>query len=521
MKKIFIGLVLLLCCLHIFAGGRNQGSTSGGGAASYDPNKVLDITWFGSNVYGTLPKDGSIIQREIEKRYNIRITNVPVDIFNDEQRNLMIATGFDFDVWSYYNLPVKKAVDTGLLRTLPDDLVNKYAPAFIKFYESAWPNWRDFVSVNGVLYGLPVYNESLRSPMALTLRTDWLRNVGVTTLPRTLDELENILVRFRENDPDGNGLRDTYGLTMFLPSSDLTVGLVPYLFASYGVNIKRWGVDTDGSPLSWAIQNEYRDALGKLREWWAKEIFDPELLVNSRNQNMERFARGISGGYFYTDYAIVPYGGNVGWSMLSRQRPDLDPDTMFTHIPPVAGPKGTYTVQYASPYWENSFNFGRKTSDEKVIRLLTLFNDMITDKDLFLLMYFGIEGVHFDLSAAGNAVVRPEWNTDEAQTELGTLRFFNPEFVIPDYLKYSYSDIQWRSWQAIKDYPVLPVYSMSGLITDAENEYGAATDTIATEYFWKVVTGEWNINSTWNNYVSQWRAAGGQRIIDQKKALAR
>jgi hypothetical protein len=35
------------------------------------------------------------------------------------------------------------------------------------------------------------------------------------------------------------------------------------------------------------------------------------------------------------------------------------------------------------------------------------------------------------------------------------------------------------------------------------------------------VTGEWKVNNTWDDYVSRVLAAGAQKIIDAKKAIAR
>ena len=66
----------------------------------------------------------------------------------------------------------------------------------------------------------------------------------------------------------------------------------------------------------------------------------------------------------------------------------------------------------------------------------------------------------------------------------------------------------------------MPIHLAQVVTTGTDSEYGAATGTIAEEYFWKAVTGEWNVNNTWKNYVNRWKAAGGQQIIDAKKKIA-
>ena len=40
---------------------------------------------------------------------------------------------------------------------------------------------------------------------------DWLREVGIAEVPETLEEMYDALHEFRHDDPDGNGILDTYG----------------------------------------------------------------------------------------------------------------------------------------------------------------------------------------------------------------------------------------------------------------------------------------------------------------------
>jgi putative aldouronate transport system substrate-binding protein len=439
-------------------------------------------------------------------------------MYNGEQLNLLFATGVDFDVVTFGGPSLQTFVNTGLIRSIPENLVSQYAPGMVKELDSNSPKWKGMGTVDGVLYGFPKVSVGNTSPWGLSVRTDWLKNLGVTTLPKTLDELEALFVRFREGDPDKNGVKDTYALTAFGSSGQLKT-INPYLFASYGVSIGDWAIGSDGTPEWWAIKDEYRQALEKMREWWAKDIFDPTIVVNTRNDNMARFALDRSAGYYGNDWALEPYGAPVGWSLLLEKWPELDPKTMFTHIPPVAGPKGTATVRHGFAFTGN-FYFGRNTSDEKVARLLTMFNEILTDKDLYLLAYYGFEGQHYTLDSENHAQVKPEWASPERKTEIGIFRYY-PHVSMPrDFMVFGYTDFRWHAWEQIKDYICLPLHIASQFQTDADLEYGAAAGTIEEEYFWKTVTGEWNINNTWNDYVSRWKAAGGQRILDAKKDIA-
>jgi putative aldouronate transport system substrate-binding protein len=460
----------------------------------------------------------------MEKRYNIRITNVPVDGYNGEQKNLLIATGVDFDVWIAWAGvgSVREKANTGLIRPISLDMMNKFAPGIVKILTDAEPQWPALASVDGVLYGFPAYSIDQTPPGGLSVRTDWLKNLGVTTLPKTLDELEALLVRFRNDDPDKNGRKDTYALSLAGGNTDK--GINPYLFASYGVNIDRWGVDTDGSPKWYAIDDNYRQALIKMNEWWAKEIYDPAILVNqTRTDNMTRVANGFVAGYFGTEWLLVG-GANPsalsGWNLYLKEHPGAAVENLTTHIPPVSGPKGTFTIQHSVSPSTIATNFGRKTSDEKVARLLSLFNDTLTQRDLYLLVCYGIEGQHWNYNADKRPVVKPEWNVPEKQTELGTYRYYPHVSVPKEFLDLAYDAQRFKSHEAVINYPTLPIHPVHAVSTEADTEYGAAAGAIATEYFWKAVTGEWNVNNTWNDYVARWKAAGGQQILDAKKKAA-
>ena len=65
---------------------------------------------------------------------------------------------------------------------------------------------------DGELYGLGKINTSNFTRCVL-IRQDWLDNLGLE-IPQTLEELRNVCRAFCEDDPDGNGQKDTYAMAM-------------------------------------------------------------------------------------------------------------------------------------------------------------------------------------------------------------------------------------------------------------------------------------------------------------------
>jgi putative aldouronate transport system substrate-binding protein len=64
-------------------------------------------------------------------------------------------------------------------------------------------------SIQGKLYGIP--RERVIARYGMTYRKDWLDKVGLEP-PQTIDDIYKMAKAFTEQDPDGNGQNDTYGI---------------------------------------------------------------------------------------------------------------------------------------------------------------------------------------------------------------------------------------------------------------------------------------------------------------------
>ena len=97
--------------------------------------------------------------------YNLKIANVPVDVYNADQYNLLLATGVEFDVWTYANKTVDQAYDTGLIRELPIEMIQTYGPEFINIFEETSSTWTSLSTVDGkTIMVLPMYSASFGLP---------------------------------------------------------------------------------------------------------------------------------------------------------------------------------------------------------------------------------------------------------------------------------------------------------------------------------------------------------------------
>ena len=62
---------------------------------------------------------------------------------------------------------------------------------------------------NDVLYGIPSGNAERIPSQFLWIRKDWLDKLGLD-VPKTLDDVVEVARAFKNDDPDGNGVDDTW-----------------------------------------------------------------------------------------------------------------------------------------------------------------------------------------------------------------------------------------------------------------------------------------------------------------------
>jgi len=120
------------------------------------------------------------------------------------------------------------------------------------------------ISIGGRIYG--IYRERTVGRAGMVYRSDWLDNLGLS-VPRTLDELYRVLHAFTHNDPDRNGVNDTYGMTW----TGFYMGPFYDLAVMHGAP-NRFGI-RNGQLTPWFEYEEFIQALD-----FSKRLFDEGLI---------------------------------------------------------------------------------------------------------------------------------------------------------------------------------------------------------------------------------------------------
>lgn len=193
---------------------------------------------------------------------------------------------------------LKKLIDNDMIEDLTETY-NVYGSDLIKdMYNSTQGEALSDASRYGKLYGLPNVAIDADSPVLLWVRQDWLDKLELQA-PQTFEDIENIAKAFIEKDPDGNGKRDTVGLSGY---KNIIYGTKPLVngldavFSALHAFPTNWIKDNAGNIVYGSITPETKQALAKLADWYKRGLLDPNFALYKETQ--EPIITGKSGMFF-------------------------------------------------------------------------------------------------------------------------------------------------------------------------------------------------------------------------------
>ena len=483
----------------------------------------LEISIIG--IQGTDIKDGSMVQEELESMYNVRFKPIQVDVYSKEQINVLFSSGDIPDV--IMRLVIRdihdKLVDEGFLRPMTEEFFREYAPDICKRVDEYTPwAWETRKRADGNYYmvpGLALSYKIIKTYTAVA-RKDWMDNVGITDIPETIDEVYNMLMKFTYDDPDGNEQNDTFGLGgRFADKWGIKYNWQS-VYGAFGINPQVW-TKINGELEYGAVTEQYKECLKTLNKWYGDGIIDPEFITDD---NTIFFSKFIDGKLGYIDSHLEYFDMNNKDSTYGKLVAK-NPDAKVVSLPAYEGPKGkSGALGYGTAigdYWNSMF--GKDTSDEKVIKMMEIFNDFAKDEKMFLLTYYGIEGETYNITDDGAV----EMLVDSKSPEYG-LNFYMFPFYTPEVVKYllSPSVFNMADTTISKNYAINdPFYDfkkdvgLSDKITEFRKRKQVDLDTYVEEFHFNAITGKIDINAEWDSFVSGWYENGGQEWTELVKQL--
>ncbi|RAP76816.1 extracellular solute-binding protein [Paenibacillus montanisoli] len=255
----------------------------------------------------------------------------------DTKIRLLLSSGGKLpDVFGAPGDSVQNLIDADRVMPL-NEAIEKYAhPEFKKILEK-YDYALGEVKRDGKLYGLPGFFMGDEGTV-MWIRKDWLDTLGLQP-PKTIAELENVLKQFTENDPDGNGKADTFGLAVPLKEGPWTwmgqTDAIVSAFTKQMINTydvrSYWNKGDDGKLSYGAIHPDAKKYLETMRDWMSKGYMDKEAGIKDPMKASEMAASGKAGVMF------GPFWMG-DWPLNDATK--LNPKADFQPFPLPAGPDG-------------------------------------------------------------------------------------------------------------------------------------------------------------------------------------
>ncbi|WP_152655176.1 extracellular solute-binding protein [Oceanobacillus sp. CFH 90083] len=170
--------------------------------------------------------------------------------------------------------------EQGVLMPL-EDLIEEYAPNLKKLLEERPDIKKSITTVDGHIYSLPMVSDETTAQWytgPLWYNGKWLDELGVEELPKTTDEFYELLKRFKEEDPNGNGQADEIPLLDVKMESSR-----PWLLAAFG--IKEWGIEENNGKVRYTPTEEaYKEYLTYMHKLYKEGLLDSETFSQSDEQ---------------------------------------------------------------------------------------------------------------------------------------------------------------------------------------------------------------------------------------------
>ncbi len=466
---------------------------------------------------GGLPMDAAIsgwaectAVIELEQRTGVHIEWVEVSPPTQaEQYNLLVVSGNYPDILNYseagtaeYMLDNEIAVDL-------TDLMADYAPSYSYLMDVDDALYRATVTDDGRVGGLAGYSYNNFSKTGGLIRADWLEETGLDT-PVTFDDYYNVLKAFQ-----------TLGLCEhpLAMRADSSLTSNPFMSALGG----RIGAAEESNPNSLYyndsgelvygyIEEPFKEYITMMAQWYEEGLIYPDLL----NSDMVDTSMIASGNYglFYNDCEFLDTYNAAGQVN--------DPDFQLVGLAEPLQEAGQTT--YFGDAAEIMVNIFITTNCENPELALSWLDYFFSEEGSILCQY-GIEGEGLEFDENGD----PQYselitnNPDGlSMSNALTMYTINTNVYCKDFetVYEAYNPAQqdcidvWNSTKEVTDSAYIRYFTLT--VDEQYDISGPFTDisTYVAESVGKFLTGQMDVETEWDNYVSTVQSMGIQDVLD-------
>ncbi|GHV69307.1 hypothetical protein AGMMS49928_11130 [Spirochaetia bacterium] len=563
-KNLLTALVLLAVVCALFVGCKGQGE-GGGGKPTLSPaglsgdalafskfTKPVDVH-IGMSVDPidtTMPAGDSAgnnqFTRYLKDNYNINVivdwTAADGENFN-QKVSLSIASDTlpdGLNVRSH--IYMLKAAQSGMLYDITD-LFQQYASSQVKkIVDSTKGRAMTQVTYDGRMIALPNITVTTDGVIVLNTQKNWLDKYNLP-IPKTIDDIENAARVFKERKPAGAQTIPIIGpdknghlYCTFIESSNLSNGFDP-VFAAYDA-YPGFFLDNGDKTVSYgSLDPKMKPALQRLAKWYKEGLIDPEM--GSRDNSGEPVNANQVGIRFGPWWAL---GYGNGDSFKNDPNANWQAYPVFTN-------DGKWNSHMKAPGTEACL-ISKKASPDVAAAIIIMYNAWVRDEAALntslAVGWFPLrttaaaadetEYEYKELTKVLKGETQPEAYNDpmslyklmykDAQVIKKVIPRYSPDrdLNVSDFDMSNAGDFNRAYAIMIGDRPFATtkidkeVYSVTYAMTDLLEQRWPNLKKMEDEVMLKIVTGQLDI-SAFDKFVTDWKAQGGQGILDDLAKL--
>lgn len=297
-----------------------------------------------------------------------------------EKSTMMIASGDFPDILVVENetQDIVKGVEQGAFWNISD---------YIKSYSNLYNSDAEILknsSFQGEIYGIYRYVDPVEK--VIILRKDWMEKLGLQ-VPENTEEFEAMLRMFKENDPDGNNIDDTYGLEI-AGAHDNEFNLVLDQVAAWFGAANGWKED-NGELIPSFMTDEYKKALFYLKKLYEDGLIDSKFYLKDTEDAQKDFLDNKCGAIISNQANAIKLENKMRKNSIKVD----DKLTVISKLKEDENGKVIYNTGYSGMLMFPKMGV---TTEEKLKRVLN-FIDKLNSKEGYSLLNYGIEGENYTI----------------------------------------------------------------------------------------------------------------------------
>lgn len=477
-----------------------------------------DISW---TMHQNLPvsEDAEMV-RYVERKFNVNL--VFWNLENNKYEALLdmkLAQGSIPDLFRIRQpQDLLKYAQQGVLAEIPEEMLEEHAPNIMRAIRENAPDYLDYGKVDGKYYGIPVINPTNRYRIPVVYRKDWLDKLGLP-VPQTLSDFEKVIYAFANEDPDGNGIKDTYGLSR--EGMNVVFGAFGQIvFADqlyFGVKDKQLVIG--------ALQPEMKEALRYLSKWYLDGVIDPAFVTGENKGGYKHLSHSfIHGTIGMTSmgnyYHWIQDGDYLTWNSKGEETPvdatfnvkeltAVNPDAQTVFGQPFSGPEGKRgSKAYDMLMSFTAIGTGAAHEPGKMETILQILDYISANPDLdeAASMKYGIQGTHWQWAGDSkeDVILLPPYDkTFSYQNTIGTgLGMTVP--LLPKERR--------EKWAATLGLDQDGIYNALEAATPSLIKYGPELIKLKNKAYISIITGDEPLEY-FDEFVKEFMAAGGTQVL--------